>query len=194
MENLFALLFWACIILLIIGRSNPEKALFWYNGIRDKKTVYKIYGIGVLLSFIGFGIFNPKKNEATATQTASAKVIPNKIAFTILREWKPDEEQDAIGMDILIDQKDATQENVIALFSQIASSDVQKAVILVFTTKNAWEESQRGKGFTSDYKKSYIAYCIKNTTSKGLFRGANEIRWMQEVGTLASLYGQSTKL
>lgn len=193
MEKLFALLFLACIILLFIGRSNPEKALFWYNGFRDKKTVYKIYGIGVLLSFIGFGIFNPKKNEATDIQKVTTETTANEIAFTILREWKPDKEADAVGMDILIDKKDATQEKITTLFIQIASMEVQKAVILVFTTKNAWEEGKRGSGFTDEYKKGYIAYCVKNTTQKGLYKGANEIRWMQEIGTLASLYGQSTK-
>lgn len=217
MADLFGFLLLACIILIIIGSFKPEKALFWFKGIKDRKTVYKYYGIGILISFIGFGIFNPKKgktkkdeianeqpqkveneNKGSVTFNANGEEVKRNeietIKYEVLREWQPDKENDAIGMDILIDKKYATKDKIIELIKQIVNEDVEKANILVFTTKNAWEEGQRGSGFTSDYKKSYIAFYVKNNSSDGAYSGFNEIRWMQEIGELSNLYGTNTEL
>ncbi len=180
MTNLFGFLLLGCIILLIVGLVLPQKSLFWFKGIKDRKTVLKFYGIGILVSFIGFGIVMPKKTEkikeetvtennqnadksksGTRTYNADGKELNRteveKIEYEVLREWNPDKDDDAIGMDILIDKKYATEEKIKELINQIVNEDVEKANVLIFTTKNAWEEGERGSSFTNDYKKSYIA-------------------------------------
>ncbi|WP_192820615.1 hypothetical protein [Rufibacter sp. LB8] len=217
MEDLFGVLFVVFVIFLIIGLISPNKGLFWLKKNRSRKAVLKFYGLGAIIAFFGFGIFSPNPNkdeeisienvtenaakvqdseEITDTDTEYNNTVKEdlNISYEVLRQWNPNNDNDAIGLDILIDKKDATKENILILINQIAGNNVDKANILIFTTKNAWKEGQRGSNFTNDYKKSYIAFYVKNNTGDGAYSGFNEIRWMQEIGALSNLYGSVTKL
>lgn len=57
MEDLFLWGFIICCLMLPIGLINPKFAIFGTNLNKNRKNVLKIYGTGVVLSFILFGVF-----------------------------------------------------------------------------------------------------------------------------------------
>lgn len=63
MENIFGLLILACFVLLVIGFFSPATSLFWYKQERTRKKSAKFYLIGILISFVLFGIFTDKSNK-----------------------------------------------------------------------------------------------------------------------------------
>ena len=77
MDSLFALLFLASLILLIIGWVNPKRSLFWDKQERTKKRSSWIYGSLTILFFILFGAVTDKtdvqqnqfENDKTETTT-----------------------------------------------------------------------------------------------------------------------------
>jgi hypothetical protein len=92
MENLFALLVLASSILLVIGFFSPKTSLFWdKKNEPTKKRSGMIYGIGLVASFIFFGIFSDSKkstnstsNETSNTSTATEEksTTPSAPALT----------------------------------------------------------------------------------------------------------------
>ena len=57
MDNLFLLLFFVCVIALIIGVIKPQLVIRWGDiQKRNRKNVLKYYGIGLVVSFILFGV------------------------------------------------------------------------------------------------------------------------------------------
>ena len=221
MQDIFGFSLLICFVLLIIGIIVPARALFWYNGNRNRKNVFKFYGIGIFVLFICFGISSDIEKTETSAIVENKSTLPYKensrsningksvydangkklteytiesIQYKVLRSWNPNNDNLAIGMDILIDKKNISEEAIKRLIAEIVGSQVELANILIFSSRNAWVEGQRGSGFTDDYKKNYIAFYVKNSTQKGAYTGFNEIRWMQEVGKLASKYGSKTKI
>ena len=68
MENLFALLVLASLVLLVIGFFSPKTSLFWdKKNEPTKKRSGMIYGIGLVASFILFGIFSDNKKSTNST-------------------------------------------------------------------------------------------------------------------------------
>lgn len=89
MENLFALLVLASLILLVIGIFSPKTSLFWdKKNEPTKKRSGMIYGISLVASFILFGVFSDSKKSTTSSSssadnsTATEKVAENKPAMT----------------------------------------------------------------------------------------------------------------
>ena len=94
MENLFALLVLASLVLLVIGFFSPKTSLFWdKKNEPTKKRSGMIYGIGLVASFILFGIFTDGKkstsstsketnNSTTATEETTAPTTPSAPALT----------------------------------------------------------------------------------------------------------------
>lgn len=169
----------------------------------DYKNPLKAFKINTLLSLtiiIGTNCSYQKEtndsiNLGNSKETKKESINKKStLKYEVLREWNPYQNINAIGMDILIDEKDATKEKIIELIREIVNEETELANILIFTSKNAWQEGQRGSGFTDDYKKNYIAFYIKNYSNDRAYSGFNEIRWMQEIGTLSSLYGTTTQL
>lgn len=68
MENLFALLVLASLVLLVIGLFSPKTSLFWdKKNAPTKKRSSFVYGIGLISSFILFGIFTDGKKATNST-------------------------------------------------------------------------------------------------------------------------------
>lgn len=86
MENLFAILILASLILLVIGFLSPKTSLFWdKKNEPTKKRSATIYGISLVASFILFGIFSDKSktSENTSnTATTAERIEQNKPALT----------------------------------------------------------------------------------------------------------------
>lgn len=92
MENLFALLVLASLILLVIGFISPKTSLFWdKKNEPTKKRSGMIYGISLVASFILFGVTSDGKkssnNSSSTTENAARteKVEEPKIVLTQLQ-------------------------------------------------------------------------------------------------------------
>ena len=81
MENLFALLILASLVLLVIGFFSPKTSLFWdKKNEPTKKRSGMIYGISLVASFILFGVTSDGKkttNSSADNSTATEKVAEN---------------------------------------------------------------------------------------------------------------------
>lgn len=89
MENLFALLVLASLVLLVIGIFSPKTSLFWdKKNEPTKKRSGMIYGISLVASFILFGVFSDSKKSTSSSSssadnsTATEKVAESKPAMT----------------------------------------------------------------------------------------------------------------
>ncbi|KAB2454338.1 hypothetical protein F8160_11080 [Bacillus sp. CH126_4D] len=81
MNTLFALLFFVCLIALIIGIIKPQLVVRWGSEEkRNRKSVLKFYGIGVVATFILFGVTSEdtKKTEEAKTEAKPAKAEQKK--------------------------------------------------------------------------------------------------------------------
>ncbi|GAB6494816.1 hypothetical protein PDN14_08755 [Bacillus cereus group sp. Bc222] len=82
MNTLFALLFFVCLIALIIGVIKPQLVIRWgLEEKRNRKSVLKFYGIGVIAMFILFGVTSEdtkKTEEAKTTEAKPAKAEQKK--------------------------------------------------------------------------------------------------------------------
>ncbi|OHX33158.1 hypothetical protein [Bacillus mycoides] len=81
MNTLFALLFFVCLIALIIGIIKPQLVVRWGSEEkRNRKSVLKFYGIGVIAMFILFGVTSEdtKKTEEAKTEAKPAKAEQKK--------------------------------------------------------------------------------------------------------------------
>lgn len=81
LNTLFALLFFVCLIALIIGIIKPQLVVRWGSEEkRNRKSVLKFYGIGVVAMFILFGVTSEgtKKTEEAQTEAKPAKAEQKK--------------------------------------------------------------------------------------------------------------------
>ncbi|MFJ8452481.1 hypothetical protein [Bacillus paramycoides] len=81
MNTLFALLFFVCLIALIIGIIKPQLVVRWgAEEKRNRKSVLKFYGIGVIAMFVLFGVTSDgtKKTEEAKTEAKPAKAEQKK--------------------------------------------------------------------------------------------------------------------
>ncbi|MBV6680895.1 hypothetical protein [Bacillus thuringiensis] len=81
MNTLFALLFVVCLIALIIGIIKPQLVVRWgEEGKRNRKSVLKFYGIGVIAMFVLVGVTadDTKKAEETKVVAKPAKAEQKK--------------------------------------------------------------------------------------------------------------------
>ncbi len=81
LNTLFALLFFVCLIALIIGIIKPQLVVRWGSEEkRNRKSVLKFYGIGVIAMFILFGVTSEdtKKTEEAKTEAKPAKAEQKK--------------------------------------------------------------------------------------------------------------------
>jgi hypothetical protein len=81
MENIFALMILASLVLLIIGFVSPKTSLFWDKGERTKKRSALIYGISLIVCFILFGVTTDEKASTTSqvNSTADSKSVTTEI-------------------------------------------------------------------------------------------------------------------
>ena len=70
MENLFALLILASLVLLVIGFISPKTSLFWdKKNEPTKKRSGMIYGISLIASFILFGVFSDRNKSSSISSS-----------------------------------------------------------------------------------------------------------------------------
>ncbi|MGM1532234.1 hypothetical protein ACS2E9_12310 [Bacillus cereus group sp. BceL215] len=81
MNTLFLVLFYMCLIALIIGIIKPQLVVRWGSEEkRNRKSVLKFYGIGVVAMFILFGVTSEdtKKTEEAKNEAKPAKAEQKK--------------------------------------------------------------------------------------------------------------------
>jgi hypothetical protein len=68
-DDLFLIIFFVCIIALVIGLIRPQIVVRWGDPLkRNRKNVLKYYGIGLVLSFILFGVTSDDTSEKVSTK------------------------------------------------------------------------------------------------------------------------------
>lgn len=156
------------------------------------------FGIVLLMLIVSCGEEDQQRTEQIEESTeieeemSVQEPVDPPIDHSILREWNPDDDPQAVGLEILISENDATKENIENLIKTLSDND-SKAAIKVFQSRQAWQEEQSGD-YTDAYDSGYLAYYVKNLTGSGAFQGRNEIRWFQAEGQLEHLMGSSTQL
>lgn len=192
MDIVFLLLAFTSLISFIIGIVKPSA----FQEIFKKRATRKnlsLYFLGAtMVSFILFGIVTESAQQTPIINDQFVKISEPVIDFEKIREWNPDNDPDAIGLEILISENEATMENIIKLVESITAT-AKKAVVKIYQNRLAWEEEQTGN-YTDIYNEGYLVFYVKNLTDSGLYRDFNEFRWMQEKGNLQNLYGTKTKL
>lgn len=196
MDNLFFFLMLISLVFLIVALISPLS----FQKIFKKKATRKhlsLYFIGaIIVFFILVGITaNPVEQKTEAVQQTiltDKQTVETTIIFDKLREWNPNNDPQAIGLEILVFKEDVTKENIIKLVESITSG-AQKAIVKVYQNRQAWEEEQSGN-YTDVYNEGYLAFYVKNLTNNGAYGGFNEVRWFQEKGILKNLFGTKTEL
>ena len=206
MESLFAFLLLTSLICLIVGLIKPDIFSRLIKKELTRKNIGLIFGGAFIVLFVLIAIITePTEEEATRKETTveqekeaeEKEVDPKEEAervvtdYSILREWNPDNDSDALGLEILISEKDVSKENITNLIKDIAGTK-GKVNIKVYQSKEAWDEEKSGE-YTEEYDRGYLAFYIKNKTDSGAYRGFNEIRWLQAEGDLSYLFGEKTK-
>ena len=113
------------------------------------------------------------------------------IDYSIIEQWKPNENPNGFGADTLL-KEDLTQEELISFIKHLGDN-YDPVLIRVYTSQQAYEQEQSGN-YGDEWREGYIIFYVKNLTGQGAYSGLNEIRWMQEIGEFSHLFGQKTKL
>mgnify|MGYP001325816723 CR=1 FL=1 len=129
---------------------------------------------------------------AVFTVDPSQSVKKENIEYTILSQFKPFQVDEGFGAIILIDP-DSKKDDILELVKRL-SKDKDPVAIDIFCSKKAYDEYISHKT-TDEFKSGYIANYTKNKSypEKG-FYGVSELVWMQEKGSLSSLYNTVTTI
>lgn len=99
MDNLFLALFLLCCVALIVGLVRPQAVVRWgAEETRTRKNVLKYYGLGLIASFILFGVTVDGTQTPTASSpvaTTPAVTTPDKTPEQIAAEKAAYEKQQA---------------------------------------------------------------------------------------------------
>ena len=122
------------------------------------------------------------------------------LKFSLLASWKPNSEANGFGADVLLEDE-LNKEEIVTFVKYLAddfnryTSDKTTAPICIriWSSELAFEQNQKSE-FGEEFRTGYLVYFVRNLTKKGVYRGFNEIRWMQEKGKFSELFGQKTKL
>ncbi len=151
----------------------------------------------VLLPIFAFILLacNSEEEEVQVPDSGIQEISQEKettpINYEVLSEFNPYGDNNNLGLNILIDEVDATEESITELLRELGR-DFEVANIRVYQDKKAfdyfedkelWEDEEQ----IEISKKGYLAYYIKTASS-------NEIKWFQEKGQLEHLYGTKTEL
>lgn len=137
----------------------------------------------------------PPEDEEGSNVTDSAATpqqAEELLTYKTLRRWSPNNSANALGMEILIGSDDVTEEQLKALLRRL-SEGYDPAVILIYTSQEAYDQD-KSMNYGSEYKRGYLLFFVRNTTGRGVYAGANEIRWFQEIGRFASKFGTTTPM
>lgn len=74
MENVFMILTLVCMVALVVGMIKPSLVIRWgADEKKDRKSVIAYYLVGLIVSFIGFGVSSDMQ-EASATENVAPQV------------------------------------------------------------------------------------------------------------------------
>lgn len=76
MAGLFSLIFFASLVLFLIGIFKPQTSLFWYGKEIKKKKSALIYGLIAFSSMILVGVFADKNPNSQTTGSTTSGNIP----------------------------------------------------------------------------------------------------------------------
>lgn len=147
MENLFAILILASLILLIIGFVSPQKSLFWYKKERTKKKSATIYLIALFASFILFGITSTDSNSgkkstdnttANSDETSTTEQENSESAGVQIGQVLKTEYFDIVVNKASIESKVSTGNE----FADLEAEQGNKYLIINATFKNTDTESR----------------------------------------------------
>lgn len=106
MDNLFLIVALGCLIALVVGIVKPTLVIKWGDEAkRSRKNVLKIYGLGLIVSFILVGVFAEDTNQSqvasnqTSTIEADEAKVKEEQAAKEAAEAKAKEEQAAKEAD-----------------------------------------------------------------------------------------------
>ncbi|MDP4181456.1 MAG: hypothetical protein Q8942_10225 [Bacillota bacterium] len=148
----------------------------------------------------------PVEVSATATPAEISTIAPaivntvnpsqstkkENIEYTVLSEFRPFNQKTGLGSEIMI-KADTTKDEIIELVKRL-SKGKDPVAIDIFITKKAYDEYISHKT-TNEFKAGYVASYTKNKSFPNeAFYGSNEIVWMQETGSLSSLFNTTTKI
>ena len=154
------------------------------------------------LNRIALSILDVSFNDlcTSAIPTNSLEYMDKPPKFSLLASWKPNNEANGFGADILLEET-VSQEEIVA-FVQYLADDFNKYTsdkanspicIRIWSNQLAFEQDQK-REFGNEFRTGYLLFFVRNLTKKGAYKGFNEIRWMQEIGQFSNLFGQVTKL
>lgn len=115
------------------------------------------------------------------------------LQFSFLRQWKPNDERNGYGADILLKENlENLEEGDLVAFVRELTKGHDPANVRIFSSRVAYEQ-EKNNNYGPEYKSDYVLFYVKNETRRGAYRGLNEIRWMQEVGKFSGKYGKKTQ-
>lgn len=93
MSNLFFLLALVCLVTLIVGMVKPELVIRWGNK-RNRKMVFRWYGVGLIASFILMGATaeNATNKNDAASKSTSTSTQKEEVKKEAKKEESPKEE------------------------------------------------------------------------------------------------------
>jgi hypothetical protein len=134
----------------------------------------------------------PAANVGLELQGKATQLAVNTLKYSILREWLPNKKPKGLGLEIVLENPEPTEQEIIDLVTQL-SNGKNPVSIGIFATQAAYEQTIN-KSYGVEYKKGFLCVFVKNDSGEGVFQGFNEIRWMQEVGKFSDKAGTVTKL
>lgn len=156
-----------------------------------KNFIYVFLGL-LVLAIVVAGVMAPEQETGPITVTNSQEVTPETVSavtkqeYSVLREWKPNN-TNRVGFEVLYKPQELTQEGVETLIREIyqeTNNEVQ--IVKIYLSEEAWTAEQK-ETYGPVYAEDYLAYVLYRENEI-------EVRWWQEVGSLAELTGQVTKL
>ncbi len=159
----------------------------------------KYFLIVIICVFIFIGLLElwletARKYEAQK-EVITLKADPL-IEHTTLSEYRELEnnELSLIGLEVLVNEKDATKENLITLVNYLSLINYSPNIeIKIYQDFRAWEEVKSGN-HTEILDNGYLAIYVKRITHTNNKQETNEILWLQKKGHLANLSGTITEL
>lgn len=137
-------------------------------------------GVILGLIFVFFRGAGEKPGAGAGEEVAQSEAIEE------LETWMPGG-RDSYGAAILF-KREVTKDSIVSFLKKVDQVSEGFTVIKGFSSKEAKIAEDKGN-YGETYDRGYLFFYIKNPSS-----GVNEVRWMQEEGELAPLYGEETQL
>lgn len=163
-------------------RRDTTSEITWYYG--------NVRGCGVVSFRDGVLVewsepFWPEVERNIYGQKANTE--PSTLHYEILREHKPYQAPNSLGLDLLVGSNISKVE-IITLIKTL-SKDKEPVQINMYTDRKVYEDAKNNI-FGETFDEHFLLFYVKNLTVKGVYYGLNEIRWMQEKGKFKDLFGK----